>query len=88
MRPLVSYQSLSAFTDCWQQTLSFRADVSVLPSCQHPLLTHARTPVQLWQPFDLISAVFSVSFDSLGPSARSKIMIGTSNSALIRLSPL
>ena len=62
MRPLVSYQSLSAFADCWQQTCSARVDVSVLPACQHPSLTHARTPVPLWQLFDWIFAVSSVSF--------------------------
>ena len=41
--------------------------------------THAYTPIPLWRLSDLNSAVLSVSYDSLEPSANSGITIGTSD---------
>ena len=44
--------------------------------------THAYTPIPLWRLSDLNSAVLSVSYDSLEPSANSGITIGTSNTVV------
>ena len=57
VRPLISSQLPSAFTDCWQQTSVIQVDITVLPVHRLPSSMHTRTLVLLWQPSKSTSVV-------------------------------